>query len=314
MISQGLPQYVDRGGELVYQQPYIARGTRQYLFFFKGERQRLAQMFDYYFNRPSGGAIDIQPATEVVVLTLAHIDAIRSADPPHSQLGSGIEEWEIAFWTVGFDRSRKSVVFCTPYIFVDSGMAMAAGREVFGFPKQDGWFTVQRNGNLPPERVTLDVLSTVRFDPAVPFRRHRLVELSHTGPLTGTPVHWTTYQDAIHGLTAAVAQALGRAEDLEFVAKTVAGRRAPIVFLKQFRDIAQPACACYQAITEAPVTITDFHGGGLLGNYNSTISDLESEPLLRELGMPSGTTRPLACAWIHYDFRLETGIELWRAP
>ncbi len=336
MTARELPRYIDRGGEIVYRQPYVANGVRQYLFFLRGERKRLGEMFERYLKEPSGGAVDLRPLTEVVAVSLLHIDAIRSAEPPDSEVGAGIEEWELAFWTLGVDLHRLRLVFFTPYMFVDSGMAMAAGREVFGFPKQHGWFDVRGDG--APEAAALDVLSAERFDPSVPFRRHRLIELSRVEPKDDLTHRWGTYTEATRGLAAAVAEGHGQtdmaahAEDVgllrylgdaaerwvvdhvfEFIAAAAGTMQVPILFLKQIRDIAQPDRACYQAVTEGWIRVTGFHGAGLLGGYRVTVSDLASQPVLRDLGLASGPTTPLAGGWIHYDFLLEKGAEVWRA-
>jgi hypothetical protein len=53
--------YVDRGGELVYRQPYAARSTRQAVFILRGDRQALTQMFARYFTEPSGRAVEVRP-------------------------------------------------------------------------------------------------------------------------------------------------------------------------------------------------------------------------------------------------------------
>ena len=87
----------------------------------------------------------------------------------------------------------------------------------------------------------------------------------------------------------------------------------PLVGLKQFRDITQSDRACYQAITDAPMKIVDFHQGGLLGEYVVNFGDLESEPIRQDLGLPPGPIRPLLSAWLRYDFRLDAGVELWNA-
>ena len=62
----------------------------------------------------------------------------------------------------------------------------------------------------------------------------------------------------------------------------------PIIGLKQFRDIAQSDRACYQAITDAPMKIVDFHAGGLLGEYVVNLGGLASEPIRQDLGLPPG--------------------------
>lgn len=333
------PAYVDRGGELVYRQPYEALHTRQDVFFLRADRERLDRMFDRYFTAPSGGAVPVRPLTELIALSVVHIDAIGSAEPPHDTVGAGIAEWEVAVWTVGVDTRRGRPVFFTPYLFVDSGMAMAAGREVYGLPKQDGRFAVA--GGDPLDRLTLEVLGSERFSPTTMFTWQPLLQVERVGAEPSRAMPWRTLGDAAAGMAAALgdrarttADAAASVRDLGDVldrfgeaveglvdgaalwlriAAAVGSGQLPVLALKQFRDVAAPGRACYQAITESPSRVTRLRGGGLLGDYRLTLRDLESAPIVRELGLPGGLLTPVAAGWILYDFRFEAGRELWKA-
>lgn len=315
MTESRLPAYFPRGGELVYRQPYQARGARQHVFFLRGNPDALQATFDRSIGGPSGGAVSIRPYTSLIALTVVHIDAIRSADPPDSLIGAGIEEHEVAIWTIGVDRQRHAPVFFTPYLFVDSGMAMAAGREVFGLPKQDARFTI--SGDQTPDLVMMDVLGIDRFAPETPFTWRPVLELRRVGPASARALAWRTLTEAAHALGAAIGEGLPHLiADAELAVKMMAilARGAlPVMALKQFRDVAEPDRACYQAITEANIQITALHGGGFLGDYRVTLHDLDSLPIRRDLGLGPDPLTPLAAWWIDYDFRLESGVERWNA-
>ncbi|HKW90481.1 MAG TPA: acetoacetate decarboxylase family protein [Methylomirabilota bacterium] len=310
-----LPAYVPRGGELVYRQPYQGLGARQHVFFLRGDPAALQATFDRAIAGPSAGAVSIRPYTSLVAITVLHIDTIRSTDPPDSEVGAGIEEHEVAIWTIGVERHRHAPVFFTPYLFVDSGMAMAAGREVFGLPKQDARFTI--TGSPTPELVKMDLLGVDRFSPTTPFAWRPALELRRVGPGSARAMAWRTLTDAARALGAAMGQGLPHLiEDAELAIKMMAilaGGSLPVLALKQFRDVAQPDRACYQAITESPIQVTAIHGGGLLGDYQLTVHDLDSVPIRRDLGLGPDPLTPLAAWWIDYDFRLEAGVERWNA-
>jgi hypothetical protein len=93
--------------------------------------------------------------------------------------------------------------------------------------------------------------------------------------------------------------------------------KMPLVFLKQFRDAADSRKACYQAIIEAPVHLTAFHGGGFIDTaYTLTCQPLASHPLPEILGLDvdsSGAMQALATFWLHVDFALDPSVEVWRA-
>ena len=307
-----LPAYVDRGSELVYQQPYAARDARQDIFFLRGDRACLDAMFDRYFTTPSGGEVTVRPMTSIVALSVLRIDAISSSEGD-DDVGAGIAEWEVAVWTVGVDVTRQQPVMFAPYLFVDSGMAMAAGREVYGLPKQDGRFAVAPGG--PPYSLTLDVLGSRRFDPSTPFTWQRLLRVAHGNAEAGRP-RWASLGEASRELGAGL-----RPESfiddaivlLRFAAMFASGRLT-LLALKQFRDVAQPDRACYQAITESYIRTTALHGGGLLSGVTVDVEDLESAKIVRELGIRPGPQTPLHSIWMAYDFVLETGALLWQRP
>jgi hypothetical protein len=288
--------------------------------------------------------VNVRPALGLVILAVSRIAAIKSADPPDSELGAGIGELEVAFLTVGVDTRRNTPVVCVPYLFVDSGMAVAAGRELFGLPKQHGIVTIaggDRPGRMAPDRISVDALSIERFDPQVPFTPHRVIDIVPvgSGPDAGPP--WRTFAEAVQGLAGALIDgwraaapplsgrgglrglihSLGDAvEDLADEARVLMATVGdfvtgtfPIIGLKQFRDIQTPDRACYQAITEAPMRLTGFHGGGLLGPHTVTLGELASEPIRSDLGLAAGPLRPLISGWLRYDFRLEAGVEIWNA-
>ena len=340
MTGMRLPEYVERGGELVFRVPYAARDALQFVFVLPADAARLAGTLARDFGTPSGGLVDVRPAVSAVILAVSRIPAIKSAAPPDSELGAGISELEVAFLVVGVDVRRHRPVVCVPYLFVDSGMAVAAGRELFGLPKQLG--TVVIEGDQVPARVTVDALSIERFDPNVPFEPHRVIEIAPVTAGAGVGQRWPTFVEAAWGLARAFHSAAGSgsepppvgtgglagllpaagraldhlADDARVLWATVedfATGRFPVLGLKQFRDVAQPGRACYQAIAEAPMHITRFGGGGLLGDYTVTLGDLASEPIRQDLGLPDGPIRPLVSAWLRYDFRLEAAGELWNA-
>lgn len=334
-----LPPYVQRGGELVFQVPYAARNASQFIFLLRADAARLAATMARDFGTPSRGAVEVRPALGLVVLAASRIPAIKSASPPDSELGAGIGELEVAFLAVGIDVRRRRPVVCVPYLFVDSGMAVAAGRELFGLPKQHGVIAIE--GGDEPARITVDALSIERFDPLVPFTPHRVIDIAPIGAMPGRRPLWTTFGEAARGIAGGLADAWRVAPPprspsggLRGLLDTVAGAvdqivdegrilfatledfitgTFPIIGLKQFRDVAQSDRACYQAITDAPMKVVDFHEGGLLGDYTVNLGDLASEPIRQDLGLPPGPIRPLLSAWLRYDFRLDAGVELWNA-
>ncbi len=91
-------------------------------------------------------------------------------------------------------------------------------------------------------------------------------------------------------------------------------RQVPLVFLKQFRAVDDPARACFQAITTANMRPTGFRGGRPLNGTDAvTVADYPSHPIRRDIGLASETLTARFSFYIHFDFRIETGRQLWAA-
>ena len=89
----------------------------------------------------------------------------------------------------------------------------------------------------------------------------------------------------------------------------------PLVFLKQFRDIADTRRACYQAVVEAPIHIQTFRQGGILPDaYTLSVHSLESHPLAQALGLKLNDGKQSAAlgVWMQVDFSIDVGKEIWR--
>jgi hypothetical protein len=90
-----------------------------------------------------------------------------------------------------------------------------------------------------------------------------------------------------------------------------------LVFLKQFRDVSCQTKACYQAVVEAPLTVH------LLGaryqrlqpnRFEIRFADLASHPIATDLGLAPGAVTPVNAFQARFDFDIDLGEEVWRAP
>jgi acetoacetate decarboxylase len=62
----------------------------------------------------------------------------------------------------------------------------------------------------------------------------------------------------------------------------------PMLFLKQFRDITYADRACYQAILEASFELKNATEGSFATGYELSLENVDSVPIGRELGIPTG--------------------------
>lgn len=179
-----IPPYVGLGGNVEFSPPITADGVRMYGFLLPADRRHLDRAFDARFNEPSGGAVLTVSAVPFVLFYVSVIPNIRM----HENVG-WYRERETGVMMFGLDLTHDRLFTTLDYLFVDSGQAMANGREIFGFPKQIGDFTGDDEwledpeiavppGN--PDGFRLETLGVDRFGPHARARRHELWHLERT--------------------------------------------------------------------------------------------------------------------------------------
>jgi hypothetical protein len=331
-----LPAYVEHGGEIACRHPADAINSRMYGFVLQADRACLDAYCDRCFNAPTGGEERWRPISDQVLLNFVDIPTMGSTDTGDVELGV-THEREAAIWFPVYEPRRRVVAWAIPYMFVDSGLALAGGREVYGFPKQLGTLEIPRGPNAPAELR----LNTVTFDTYGPDSEaddHRVVTVTRPGgdvPLSSAgsePRH--ALDDVIHAMGAAAEPKLATGDvlgwlgdllregldalddvvpDLLFFGHLVE-EHAPMLLLKQFRDAHVPGAACYQALVLVDLKVLEFRDGGLLpDDYDVTLNRLDGEPVSRELGV-ADAGRPRVAFWLDFDFLVELGDILWEAP
>jgi len=310
-------KYIDRGGELVYVQPFAAKGVHFYGFLLPADAGVLQEkLCDRYLNEPSGGATKFRPAAPLVLLVFCKLDSLNSEAPPYSDYGWFAEQ-EAAIWVLTVDEQRETMLWAFPYIWVDNAYAMPMGREIYGFPKGLGTFNVP---NSPQEanEFSVDALALKTFSPETEGTVERIIEVKRVLG-EGATTEW----DDIGGAGKAILETLGYGlEDGDFWGdlklaynsiEDLINGRVPFVFLKQFRDVADGTQACYQSIVEVTCKATKFYSGGLLsGQYEVNIADLASHPIIADLGLTGNKISPLLSYWTYFDFEIGPGVEIWK--
>jgi hypothetical protein len=325
MAPSPRPLFVPRGGEQVFCQPLELRQVRFTSFLFHADAAALQSLCDRYLNDPSGGALHYRPLLPRVLLGVADAGRIFPIDSPDQRKG-WVRETDVAFWVPVARCSKlfglsftEQVAWFLPYVFVDNSWAFAAGREVYGFPKEMGAFQVPRR-TTDPALITVDTLAIDRFAPDAEATVRRLLEVRRTdAEPVGHPFQtWDeveeVFEDFLHALLGTGGVSLPGLGLLAQAFQFVGQRELPLVFLRQFRDVADGRRASYQAVVEAMARVLQFREAGKLrGDYRLTLSDLDSHPVARELGLSAAGADALGAWYVDFDFELENGRELWRA-
>jgi uncharacterized protein with NAD-binding domain and iron-sulfur cluster len=308
-----LPRYVDRPGEMALRSPYIMEEVSMTALVLRARQSALGALLDRHLNIPGRGHVRYVPAAPFVVLAAAFAGRAFSGDPEHRRLGY-MPETDVAFWVPAWAmRPGKGgliperLVWFLPHVFVSTGAAAAAGREIYGFPKSVVELEVRRSGHA------LDHLSVVgevlaRHTPETCGTRARILEI--------------TRNHAAPGPLRSVAEMLGdvaRPFDASGAWASSLARRftmdeVTIAFLKQFRDVQHTDRACYQAIIEAKATVRTLRGyGPIPGTFQVSWGDHASHPFTTDLGLEPGGQQALAATWVDFDFVMESGREIFRA-
>lgn len=317
------PAYVMRPGESCHLQPYLCRNTQLYGFFLDCDADTIqAKLVDPILNAPTGGALTYKVLSGTVLVSYALAAQGTSTLPPDSGFG-WVPENSWTVWVplvlvkpgVLFDVEER-LVFYPAWICVDNTWSLAAGREVYGFPKQYGPMTVPPPGtdaaSFGASTLVLETYAPQNTGSVQPLMT---ITRTETGSEAGEI--WTDIGDAVKAIAHMWTGGTGKLKlpGLDFildVLKIISHREVPGVFLKQFRDAADGRNACYQAIVEAPSSVNALHHGGLLtGHYQATVHDYASHPVATTLGLAPGIHDLKFPYWVNMDFTIGNGTNVW---
>lgn len=268
----------------------------------RADLAQLENFVDRYLNQ----AVDFayfRPAMPFVLLMVNFYPKMGMAS---GDLGT-VSQNEVLFtvpleWYEQTDNGPrfKGMAQFSPYAFVDKDASQIEGREVYGWPKVEGWFTSEVSEWAEDPRGRRNILAVDthgfrqlydgHYDATLPFVRiSQEAPLSFTvtppefgGPLDPawsiprTMTEWSQLmmhcmdwaQSNMSRLMAGgspdLADLIANAPDaIASLTNTMVGNT---VNFKQIRDAADPSVACYQAITNAAMEITRIHRGGMLGD------------------------------------------------
>ncbi len=330
------PRFIERGGMQQYPQPSILKNYQLYGFVIEGSLPALQNMCDKYINNPTQGKTNYQPVTNLVLVTFGKSPNVNSL--PFKDRGF-FSETEAIIWVLTMVGKQVGPFFLVdrlawfiPYIYVDESYIMAIGREVFGYPKQWGWFDFPDNPMEPekltiPEKLLVEARVFKHFSPETKATREKIIEVSRTQKSQQNLLSSSrnsldeVFKDIVQMLFEdGVIKIPSLGLDLQVLDYLNGDVEVPMVFLKQFRDIKYGERACYQAIVEAPSELLTFRSGGLLSTgsepsdlFQVKVNEFDSHPIVSDLGLKTGEQIAKAAFWLDFDFKVKSGREIWRA-
>jgi uncharacterized protein with NAD-binding domain and iron-sulfur cluster len=324
------PAYIEHGGTQVFRQPLVLRGAELRGFVLDADIGALGRLCERMLNVPAGGRARFVPLLPKALLVFAAMDAAASADTEQARWGF-VSEIDVAFWVPVAVLEREGEVWevvdlawYLPYVFVDNPWAMATGREIYGFHKELGRFTIPRS-NDGTGAFSVSTLVLDPFDPRTVASERPLFEVQRLDQgATGLRRRWDDARDALGELFGGVAGLAGEItehldEDVDVLELTtnlfnfVSSASVPMVFLKQFRDAADPTRACYQRVVSAraqvePGTVRD--AGPLWGDWKLRLARYASHPIATDLGLGAGDPRIDVAFRVDFSFTMQPGVEL----
>jgi hypothetical protein len=293
-------KYVERGGELVPPQPYLANGVDFYGFSMAADRAAMqANVCDRFLNGPLGQENRFVPVSKHVLVVFNRIDSLSSEG--HDEFGFSTES-EAAIWMLVADTSRVELSWFHPYMLVDSDTALGCGREVYGFPKTIGWMDVPSGGTPPTELVAETMMVINRGERR---ERHPLITVRRQGPASKghSPL------GGIEELRERIVRDLGLGNERERSSALggllLPNLKVPFVFLKQIRDGANGTVAAFQSVQRAKPQASNpslphfFHDP-----YTVDIADALSHPIRSDFGLAGGTIDVGVAFWLKFDFKI----------
>lgn len=292
------PTRVPEAFPLVQDPPFTLDGTRTLLLALPADPTALAAMCSRTFGWAAPDVV-VEPAGSVVLLVLTDVAEARAADPA---LGSFA--YQEATFFVPVKGTRAGVPFRAmhvPFIYPNAGLAVAAGREIYGLPKKPADVVFPPDAELwaGTGAVSVRALAAKTFDGSK-WQERALVGV------TSQP----------QGLVVAIADALLDAVDALFGPFVLPPRflQQDILTLKQVPDVTTggvPARVLHRSIVKLTAPVRSITGVRLANaaKVKVTLADLASEPIGTVLGMPSVVT-PLVAASLTMDFKFDPG-EIW---
>ena len=321
MAERVLPSYVEGPANVIKRLPYVGFNATLQGFLFKAKRNSLQHVCDQMLNAPSRGAVKFRAVSSHVFVSALYQPRVQSDDPIDRTTGF-VQEIDLALWILTFGGRSDSMTswslrWMPVWLFVDTGSAIAAGREVFGYPKHQAWFTRPIDAPHDDAAVTVETLAFVGAGPDEPAKKWPLLSLEPVGQRkrrAGTTAAASTFDHGVASLReimTAHKHTLGVAGMLQTLSLPFANM--PMVFLKQFRDIKEPGHACFQAITTVPVVSRHIDSAGFFSTpYKLVIRHAMSHPIAEVLGLAAEQESEFGF-WLIQDFFVGYGETLWQA-
>ncbi|MEM1007716.1 MAG: hypothetical protein AAGJ35_01810, partial [Myxococcota bacterium] len=309
------PRFVETVPPQCLISPFAIDHVELYTFLLEASQPGALQAYvDRTLNQPAEGQIEYKVIFNHIVVFMASMQKIYSI--PMGEQAGWTPETDAGFWIVMGARTPDQTVFSRVLLYpvamyVNSTYTLMGGREIFGYPKGFGTVTMPA---WPGDPGPFTLRSAV-----TPSLQQTLVQpqwIWSIRPQQKEFVQKPAWQDPAAFLRA-VSGTLAKASSMQWAMPKqqwlpqLFSQAIPMVYLKQFRDAAQPERACYQAIVENQTQMRNFRGGGIMpGSFHFGLYPNASFDLRTPFGLQEQMNVLMAC-WSRLDMTIQDANRTW---
>jgi hypothetical protein len=293
-------------------QPFRADGVTAFGAAVAGDRQRMQELVDQTLNCHGRHARYVVVAP-TIFFSFMRMPRLSSAGDPG---GSSFAETElnVTFLLAAMDLPPTAAIYM-PALWLDSGPALIAGREIYGYPKQFGLITMpDRIGDPAVMEAQSCVLPTQQPGPA---SDQTILRMRRTdGDLLEKTSNLTDAAAALELLLSTVVQFdLSSLDSFGLAWPGFDLKNLRMAWMRQLPSLAMPGLASFRSAAEGRFDIALRSAGLLRGQYEIEIPFLHSVRMAEAFGLaqPGQNVKVPAIAAYHMDFDLIFGParDLW---
>ena len=314
-----LPVFVEYDGMQTFPGPFSFKNVKMWSFFLQGDYAKLQALAKRIFNTPSNNAVSYVPLSKMIMMTFMDI---TDASSRYNTQVTGAYEREVAFWvflgreeTPG-SRNIVNLGGFTPFLIINNPLGYIEGRDVWGYMKQQGHVKLP-SADPPSSEFVVDAYGVANNPFTEPWKyRHLLTVKPVAGSKPAKGTAWKGLEAGVKEIKKALFDGQPGLEPTwqfaDNLLEDFLQKKMRQVFLKQFRDVADPERACYQAITEASMKVSSVQGITIEQPHEMIVEDLFNTALVDTLGISPRINLPFG---LHFtmDMSLENGKVLWKA-
>jgi hypothetical protein len=306
--------------------PWATQGiVHGYVFYLNADVAALQALCDRCLNAPSNNHLRYRPVDvplfgHYVALTFQHFDRLLSDPNPKCGYQKGMHSYnEASFWVPvareAADGSQGPLEMFIPYMFVDNWIALATGREVYGFPKEYADELVMPKSGAGPFHISALTLDEV--SKPVPAVRKRILKCEPSSKFKPSPGFlalqfpnnlWPLIEEGGLLLEPYARELFGPIQD---IIKILLAGELPLVFLRQMRAVGAGNAADLLQIVAAKARPFEVQNFKFISPHTLDLASLESHPIAEDLGLPGGKLESPIAVELEIKFGLQPGVVVW---